>query len=75
MEVDEAVSDLVESDEEYQKLHSLHQEHERMLHEFAGKAHLSESEDLEEKRLKKEKLVLKDRMEAIVRRYRESPTA
>jgi len=53
----------------------MHQEHERLLHQFAEKAHLTEEEDFEEKRLKKEKLALKDQMEAILRRYRETATA
>ena len=62
-------------DEHFQRLAHLHQEHERLLHELAAKGHLTEEEDFEEKRLKKEKLALKDQMEAILRRYRETATA
>jgi len=60
--------ELVTKDEQYQRLAHLHREHERLLHELAAKGHLTEEEDFEEKRLKKEKLALKDQMEAILRR-------
>ncbi len=75
METQEAATDLFSRDEEYQRLRQQHQEHERRLQEFAAKGFLSEEEDLEEKRLKKEKLAIKDHMEAIVRRYRENAHA
>ena len=41
--------------------------HEERLSVLAAKSRLSEEEEFEEKRLKKEKLLLKDRMEAIAR--------
>jgi uncharacterized protein YdcH (DUF465 family) len=69
------LSEELAHDERYQELHRQHQEHERLLHEFAGKGHLTEEEDFQEKRLKKEKLALKDQMEAILRRHRETATA
>ncbi|MGH9441859.1 MAG: DUF465 domain-containing protein [Thermoanaerobaculia bacterium] len=71
----EVPMELVVKDEQYQKLAHLHQEHEQLLHRLAEKSHLTEEEDFEEKRLKKEKLALKDQMEAILRRYRETATA
>ncbi len=61
---------LVEVDPEYHRLHVEHQDHEQRLRELASKPKLSEEEELEEKRLKKEKLLLKDRMEAIARTHR-----
>lgn len=62
---------LTEIDSEYRRLHAEHRGHEERLQVLAGKSRLSEDEELEEKRLKKEKLLLKDRMEAIARNYRE----
>ena len=57
-------------DDEYHKLQEQHREHEERLRQFAAKPHLTDEEDLEEKRLKKEKLAIKDQMEAILRRQR-----
>jgi hypothetical protein len=61
---------LTEIDPEYRRLHAEHRDHEQRLGALAGKPRLSEEEELEEKRLKKEKLLLKDRMEAIARSHR-----
>ena len=59
------------TDPEFRRLREAHRDHEERLHELAGKSRLSEDEEMEEKRLKKEKLLLKDRMEAIARHHRE----
>ncbi|HEY3172403.1 MAG TPA: DUF465 domain-containing protein [Thermoanaerobaculia bacterium] len=64
----EAVPD---QDPEYRRLHDEHRNHEERLRVLAAKPRLSEDEEIEEKRLKKEKLLLKDRMEEIARTYRE----
>ena len=64
----EALSD---SDQEFRRLHDEHRIHEERLLVLAAKSRLSEEEEFEEKRLKKEKLLLKDRMEAIARHHRE----
>ena len=63
--------DLV-SDEEYRQLEAQHHEYESRLGELAEKAVLSDDEQVEEITLKKRKLQLKDRMQAIARRYRVS---
>jgi uncharacterized protein YdcH (DUF465 family) len=65
------VESLTEVDPEYRRLSAEHRDHEQRLRALAGKPHLSEQEELEEKRLKKEKLILKDRMEAIARNHRQ----
>lgn len=61
---------LAELDDEYRRLHAEHSDHESRLKTLAAKAQLSDEEELEEKRLKKQKLLLKDRMEVIARGYR-----
>lgn len=62
--------DLTEIDAEYRRLLESHRDHELRLQALAGKTRLSEDEELEEKRLKKEKLLLKDKMEEIARSHR-----
>lgn len=62
---------LPEMDPEYRRLHEEHRDHEHRLQVLAAKSRLSEDEEIEEKRLKKEKLLIKDRMEAIARNLRE----
>jgi uncharacterized protein YdcH (DUF465 family) len=62
----------VQSDDEYRQLEAQHHEYESRLGELAGKAVLSDEEQVEETTLKKKKLQLKDRMQEIARRYREA---
>lgn len=62
---------IPDTDPEYRRLHDEHRNHENRLQILAAKPRLSEDEEIEEKRLKKEKLAIKDRMEAIARNYRE----
>jgi uncharacterized protein YdcH (DUF465 family) len=59
-------------DDEFNQLASKHHELEGRLHELTAKPYLSEPEQLEEVTLKKRKLQLKDRMEDILRRHRQS---
>jgi uncharacterized protein YdcH (DUF465 family) len=63
--------ELAVADPEYRRLHLEHRSHEQRLEALAAKGRLSDEEEFEEKRLKKEKLLLKDRMEAIARHHRE----
>ena len=62
--------ELAVTDLEFRRLHEEHRHHEERLQLLAAKARLSEDEEMEEKRLKKEKLLIKDRMEAIARTHR-----
>ena len=62
---------LIETDQEFHELAVKHHELEDRLHELTAKHYLSEPEQVEEVTLKKRKLQLKDRMEDILRRYRQ----
>ncbi|MEO6324595.1 MAG: DUF465 domain-containing protein [Thermoanaerobaculia bacterium] len=67
---EETKQELSQHNEEFKGLLTNHHEHERRLAELASKAYLSTEEEVEEKKLKKEKLHLKDRMEEIAREHR-----
>jgi hypothetical protein len=64
------VARLIETHDEYRRLHAEHIDLEQKLGVFAGRTVLSDAEQVEEARLKKVKLAGRDRMEAIVRAAR-----
>ena len=61
---------LLQTDEEFRQIATQHHDLDEKIHSLAARAYLSEPEQLEEVRLKKKKLHLKDQMEDILRRYR-----
>lgn len=63
---------LLQTDEEFRSLATQHHELEERLQSLSSKSYLSDAEQLEEVTLKKKKLQLKDRMEEILRRHRDS---
>lgn len=62
--------ELALQDPEYRRLLEEHRSRDRRLAELARKGWLTAEEEQEEKRLKKEKLRLKDQMEALLRSLR-----
>lgn len=64
--------ELLATDETFRRLHEEHQRHEHRLAELAAKSLPSAEDEVEEKQLKRQKLQLKDRMEAMLRAHRES---
>jgi uncharacterized protein YdcH (DUF465 family) len=62
---------LLVQNEEYRRLDEQHHEYESRLTALTDKVVLSDEEQLEETTLKKKKLQVKDRMEAIARQARE----
>lgn len=62
---------LRHNNDQYRQLAEQHHQLDNRLHELSDKQYLSPTEQVEEVNLKKRKLALKDRMEAIARQYRE----
>ena len=61
---------LLASDEEFRRLAQEHSQYSQRLETLSQKRYLSDEEKVEEVRLKKLKLRLKDQMENIEQRYR-----
>jgi uncharacterized protein YdcH (DUF465 family) len=63
---------LLRTDEEFSQLAAKHHELDDRLHQLTAKHYLSQPEQIEEVNLKKRKLQIKDRMEDILRRHRQT---
>ncbi len=66
---------LLETNDEYRQLASQHHDLDERLVVLESKHYLSDEEQVEEVTLKKRKLHLKDRMEAILRDHRAGHSA
>ena len=60
---------LLQNNDQYRQLAEQHTQLDTRLHELIDKHYLSPTEQVEEVTLKKRKLALKDRMEAMAREY------
>jgi uncharacterized protein len=67
---DELKAHLMATSEEYRALASQHAQFHKELEELEAKSHLSDQEQVEEVRLKKQKLRLKDQMNEILAHYK-----
>ena len=72
---EEMKAHLMATNSEFQRLASQHSEYARQLDALEALPHLSPEQELEETRLKKLKLRLKDQMEAILSQYRSQQVA
>lgn len=61
---------LLASNDEFRRLASEHSQYAQQLDSLTNKKYLSEEEKIEETRLKKLKLHLKDRMESLEQQFR-----
>jgi uncharacterized protein YdcH (DUF465 family) len=66
---------LMENNAEFQRLATQHAEYAQQLDKLEALPHLTSEQELEETRLKKLKLRLKDQMEAILSQYRSQQVA
>lgn len=66
---------LIETNEEFRSLAAQHSDFARKLEQLEALPHLTEQEQMEEVRLKKLKLRLKDQMEAIMNQHRSQQVA
>jgi uncharacterized protein YdcH (DUF465 family) len=65
---EELKRELMQVDDEYRQLATQHHVLDEQIHDLTTRHYLSEPEQIEEVRLKKRKLHLKDQMEDILRR-------
>jgi uncharacterized protein len=72
---EELKAHLIANNEEFRRLASQHSEFARKLDDLESLSHLTNEEQLEETRLKKLKLRLKDQMEAILNQNRPQQVA
>ena len=67
---EELKAHLMQTDEEFRRMVNEHSDFAHKLDELASRPHLTEQEQIEEVRLKKLKLHMKDRIEAKLSMYR-----
>jgi len=72
MEEKEIKELLLKDNEEFRKTFEQHQQFEKRLDKLKAKSFLTNEEELEEKELKKKKLILKDKMYFLMTEYRKS---
>jgi uncharacterized protein YdcH (DUF465 family) len=68
--LEEIKAHLMQTDEKYRELMAQHHEYDRQVAALESKHALSAEEEIEEHRLKKLKLHLKDEMEQLVSEYK-----
>lgn len=70
MRDEEIVELLKRENEEFRRLYQDHRDLDNQITELSRKHYLTPEEEVEEKRIKKEKLLLKDRIAEMVRQYK-----
>jgi uncharacterized protein YdcH (DUF465 family) len=68
---EELKAHLMETDEEFRRLATQHSELKKKLEAFSSRPYLTPEEQVEETRLKKVKLRVKDQMQEMMDRYRQ----
>jgi uncharacterized protein len=66
---------LTESNEEFRRLADEHAKYARLIDAIESKPHVTPEDEVEEHRLKKLKLALKDQMQQLINRHRAQQVA
>ncbi len=66
---------LMATDEEFRRLAEQHAAYHKQLENLEAKAHVTDQDEVEEHRLKKLKLHLKDQMNEMLARHKPQPVA
>jgi uncharacterized protein YdcH (DUF465 family) len=72
---DELKAHLMETDQDFRNLATQHREYKKRLEELALRPYLTPEEQVEEVRIKKLKLKLKDQMQEVLDHYRHESVA
>ncbi len=72
---EELKAHLMATDEEFRRLATQHCEYKKRLEALASRPYLTPEEQIEETRIKKLKLRLKDQMQEMIDRYRHQQVA
>lgn len=72
---EEMIRSLIDTDPELRQCYEEHQALKQRLGELRQQSHLTEEEEIEEKRIQKQKLAGKDRMMQILARHRQQTAA
>ena len=70
MKEEEIKEHLMSANPEFRRLVEEHKQYEGKLEELHSRQHMSEQDHLEEVRLKKKKLHLKDQMNSMIQKFR-----
>ncbi len=72
---EELIRSLIDTDPELRRCYEEHRTLKQRLEELRQQSHLTEEEEIEEKRIQKQKLAGKDRMMQILARHRQQTAA
>jgi len=70
MKEEEIKEHLMSSNPEFRRLVEEHKQFEGQLNELHGRQHMTDQDHIEEVRLKKKKLHLKDQMNSMIQKFR-----
>ena len=74
MKEEEIKDHLMSADPEFRRLVEEHKEYEGQLYDLHSRHRMTEQDHLEEIRLKKRKLHLKDQMNSMIQKFRNEPS-